>query len=908
MRERLQMDQGWSFHEGDVPDNVTHGYMYTYMQTKTERGRGPASMDFDADDWEVVDLPHDYVVRGVPDPKENHVHGSLKRDNAWYRKFFSLKKDAKDKRIFLTFEGIGTVCKIWVNGCFMKYNDSAYTEVQVDITDIARFGDDLNVVAVYIDNQEFEGWWYEGAGIYRHVYLEITDKISVDADGVYVNPSKITQNGWLVNIDTDVRNDLDTEEEILLKSVIVGPDQQILGETKEKISVNARTIRKITGTIEVQNPPIWSLENPQLCYVRSDVYRNDQLVDSYVTRFGFRTIRFDSENGFFLNDQPVKIKGMCIHEDHGGLGSGLPDRVKEYRVKRLKEMGCNGYRFSHNPHSRETLEACDKLGMLVMDENRWFESSEDGKRRVQAMVKRDRNHPSVVIWSMGNEEFLQSGPSGRKIMATLRAAVKELDKTRPVLMAMHTGLLEDEGAADVCDMIGMNYNIELCEEVHLKYPDKPIIFSEVSNASEEDVLGNRQAGIDTWKIVDTHPYMSGMFAWTGMDYRGEHAYPELFAPCGAMDQNGYPKNCFYLYQAYWRDKPMVYIQPHWNWPGKEGTDIFVRVFTTGDYVKLYLNEKLVAQSEVDPYEMANFNIAYQPGVLKAIAERNGQFEAEAERVTTTEPVGLRLRRENEELTQSVNDVAILTVEAVDEEGRLVPDASDVFEVCVKQGGQLMVTGNGDISDQSDRTLSECRLCEGRGQIIVKSSGTMEDMIVQVKADSLASDEIVIPKNKVETEVTVKSEKSRYLNHWEVSEWLPEYPKEENGVFDRQYSYTEVEIGHGTNMHDLSKNSGYFIYHTKAKMPECGKKGRMFLQFELLEGQSWIYAEVEDDKKQFVGHKESEDPGTYKMDFGETEGGKEAEIWVLLHVWMPFCGITKPVRWEMEGVGADAEEK
>lgn len=900
MRERLCMDQGWSFHEGDIQDNVVHGYMYTYMQTKTERGRGPASMDYDASDWKNVNLPHDYVVRGVPDPKENHVHGSLKRDNAWYRKIFGLKKEDADKRIVLSFEGIGTVSKIWVNGCFMKYNDSAYTEIEVDITDVARFGDDLNVVSVYIDNEEFEGWWYEGAGIYRHVYLDITEKVSVGMDGVYVNPARISKENWLVSITTDIRNDLDKDAEALLTSKVVGATGETLAEVTEKYSIAARDTRSTEQVVEIKNPPIWSLEEPNLCKVKTTIVINDQIWDEYETMFGFRTIRFDPEEGFFLNEKPVKIKGMCIHEDHGGLGSGLPDRVKEYRVKCLKKMGCNGYRFSHNPHSRETLDICDRLGMLVMDENRWFESSEDGKRRVQAMVKRDRNHPSVVIWSMGNEEFLQSGATGRKIMASLKSSVKKLDKTRPVLMAMHTGLLSEAGSAEICDMIGMNYNIDLCEEVHKRYPDKPIIFSEVSNASEEDVLGNRQAGIDTWRIVDTHSYMSGMFAWTGMDYRGEHAYPELFAPCGAMDQNGYPKNCFYLYQAYWAGKPMVYIQPHWNWPGKEGQKIQVRIFTTGDYVKLYLNGRLIDESAVDLYEMANFQVEYEPGILKAVVEKNGRFEAETERKTAGNAAKLSLTLENEQVTSSVGDVAILTVKALDKEGREVPTADNLFNVNVKQGGQLLVTGNGDICDQSDRTLPECRLYDGHGQIIVSSSKAEEDIIVQVTSDTLESAEITIPKIVGERKNKIAAEKSRYLNRWEVSEWMKDKPEEVNGIFECPSKYSEVEIGHGTNMHDLSKNSGYFVYHTKARTPEHEGYKDTSIQFELLEGQSWIYAEIPGTDKKFTGHKESEDPEAYKMDLGMLEGDLEMEIWVLLHVWMPFCGITKPVRWETEG--------
>lgn len=895
------MDRGWSFHKGDIVDDITHGYLYTYMQTKAERGRGPASIDFDDHKWEKVDIPHDYVVRGIPDPKENQVHGSLKRENAWYRKFFRLNAEDREKRITLIFEGICSVCKIWVNGCLMKYSDSAYTEIVIDITDIARFEDDLNVVAVYIDNREYEAWWYEGAGIYRHVYLDKTSCISVDMDGVYVNPQKEAGDSWKTDIEITVRNDSGQDAEVTVRTEVEDDKGVKLGETETSVQVKSMDRNIICQEVWIRNPPLWSVEAPKLCRSITKIYYAGQLLDDYETKFGFRTIRFDPEKGFFLNEEPIKIKGMCIHEDHGGLGTALPDRVKEYRVKRLKEMGCNGYRFSHNPHSRETLDACDRLGMLVMDENRWFESSEDGKRRVEAMVRRDRNHPSVVIWSMGNEESLQAKERGKRIMRSLKACVKKLDQTRPVLMAMHTGLLED-GAAAVSDMIGMNYNIDLCEKIHQLYPDKPIIFSECSNTSEEDVLGNRQAGIDTWKIVDEHPYISGLFAWTGMDYRGEHAYPGLFAPCGAMDQNGYPNNCYYLYQAYWKTEPMVYIQPHWNQPGASGEKVTVRVFTTGDYVKLYLNEELLEEQEVDPYEMVNFEVEYRPGVLKAIAEKNGKFEAEYERRTTKRPVRLRLRCETGEVECRESDAAILTVDSLDEDGLVVPDASDRFCIEVKQGGKLLVAGNGDVFDQSDRTKPECRLHKGYAQIIVKPLETEDDIVVRVFSGSLQEDEIQIRKIPGKKIMEVEPQKSRYLNHWEVSEWMPEKPPEDKEWFICPESYESVEIGHGTNMKDLSKNSGYFMYHTKDRMPEHTGMKDTYIQFELVEGQAWIYAEVKENNgiRKYYGHKKSEEPGEYRMDLGTKKGGLSVEIWVLLHVWMPFCGITKPVRWEVGG--------
>lgn len=893
------MDRGWRFHKGDVVDDIEHGYLYTYMHTKTERGRGPAAMDYDDSAWKQIDLPHDYVVEGKPTSEANPVHGSLKRENAWYRKFFRIEKDKENQSIHILFEGICTQSKIWVNGCYMGMNDSAYTEINLDITDIARYGDDLNELSVYVDNTEYEGWWYEGGGIYRHVWLVMTESIAVEEYGVFVHPQFVQDGEWEVPIETTVQNDSFEEGEIKVFSKVLDSHGNLVMEEVDVCTVPARKKKEISQIGTVRNPMLWSLKTPNLYKLKTQIWQETKLLDEVETVFGFRSIVFNPDRGFILNGVETKIKGMCIHEDHGGLGVALPDNVKEYRVQRLKDMGCNGYRFSHNPHSRETLDACDKLGMLVMDENRWFESSENGLRRLENLVKRDRNHPSVIIWSVGNEESLQSGRRGQRIMGSMKEMVHRLDGTRPVLMAMHTGLLED-GAAVTSDMIGMNYNIELCEEVHKKHPDKAIIFSEVNNASEEDVLGDRNCGIRTWEIVDTKPYMSGMFAWTGMDYRGEHDYPGLFAPCGCMDQNGYPKDSYHLYKTYWGEEPYIYIQPHWNHK-KEGEPVLVRVFATGDEVSLYLNGKEIGCQKNDPYFQTDWEVCYEPGTLKAVTRKNGIVIAETKRQTTKDPYRLVLTLENPQVKSRCKEAAIYTVSVEDRNGNRIPDAETCFQIIRCKGLKFIVAGNGDVKDQADRRETNGRCYEGKAQILLEV--LEEETELAIEAEGLIT---AVSRNHFKAGdriPEVETCQGRYVTKWEMADLSKQKPMLKDGNYSWITSYKTVEIGHGTQLQDLLNNSGFLNYHSSVEIPKDRKQEELSLVFELLEGKAEVIVELKNEEgglvKRIQEDKDYEEPDDLKILLPGYEDAKQVDIWVCLEIFSPFHGITKPVRWEFE---------
>lgn len=909
MRERFLIDLGWRFYRGDLADTNQHGFLYPYMHAKTECGHGPAAMDYDDSNWPVVNLPHDYVVHGTPDPKELTNFSCLKRENAWYRKYFRLEPEACRRRITLEFEGILTKSRIWVNGCYMGMNESGYNSFEVDISEIARFGDDWNVVSVYVDTSEYEAWWYEGGGIYRHVWLNQTELVSVDLWGVWIHPQKEIGDRWQTPVETTLRNDGYETQAVAVRQTIAGADGAVLASVEDQCSVAPKDKTLLRQSLTAESPRLWSLEEPNLYTLVTEIWMDGQLTDRVETNFGFRTIEFDPERGFFLNGVLTVIRGMCLHEDHGGLGAALPDRVKEYRVRRLKEMGCNGYRFSHNPHSPETLDACDRLGMLVMDENRWFTAAKEGLTRLEMMLKRDRNHPSVILWSMGNEEFLQAKESGGKIMRAMRACVKKLDPTRPVTMAMHTGLL-DHGAIDYCDVVGMNYNIELCPEIHARHPDKAILFSECQGVSEtEDALCDREAGIRTWQIVSELPYVCGMFAWTGMSYRGENDYPNLFSPCGAMDHLGYPNPGFYYYQACWGGKPVTSIQPHWNQKVPAGTEIPVRVLSTGDQVSLYLNGRLLGTKPSDPIRQCDWNVPYAPGELRAVVTRQGKPEAECVRRTTGPACRLVVVPEQSDVAADGLDVAIFSIYAVDESGLQVPDANQEVRLRI-EGGKLLTADNGDVTDCSDRTKPVCKLYRGVCQAIVQSETGAGMLRLEAAGEGLTGAEVSLPCRPDRRQTIETMVDSLYVNRWEVSDWLPDAPMEQNGSYAGQAALHPAEVGHGTVLHDLTLDSGYLLYHAVSVTPACEDGRTLTLHFELVEGLAHVVVELLTESDGVIrreARKDYKEPGEMELCFGNIAKPLRAEIWVSLGITMPFDGVTKAVRWERkEGSAANCE--
>ena len=722
-REHLLFDDGWRFALGDGAD-ATKDLGYGLGQPFAKGG----SASFGHANWRNVDIPHDWMVEMpfVPDSQDFNIvaHGSKPigrgfpaTNVGWYQKHFTLAPADKSKRISLTFDGVFRDSVVFVNGHTVKKNESGYIGFNVDITDFVNWTGD-NSIYVRCDTSHYEGWFYEGAGIYRHVWLNKTSPLHLVDDETFAKPVVKSGRATLF-YRTAVANESSSAARLELQADVYGPNgQRVVTQSLPAMTVAANSIDNVGSKVEISNPVLWSLEHPNLYRIRLVVRSRGAVVDDKTVRFGVRTIRFDKDNGFFLNGKSVKIKGFCNHQDHAGVGSALPDRLQYFRLERLKAMGTNAYRCSHNPPTPELLDACDELGMLVMDENRLLDSSPEVLSQLTRLVKRDRNHPSIILWSIGNEEPEQGSDRGRRIGETMVRTVKALDDSRPTTYACNGGNLFF-GVNQTVDVRGFNYILNGNSDVyHKEHPNTPLMGSEEAStlSTRGEYVEDKEKGYLTgydiyrpsWgalaqqymKHYMTRPYLAGAFIWTGFDYRGEptpYNWPCISSHFGILDTCGFPKDLFYYYKSWWTNEPVMHLLPHWNWAGKEGQPIDVWAFTNADSVQLKLNGKPLGLRKVEKYGHAEWKVPYEPGRLEAIGFRNGKEYSRETIETTADPAAIRLTPDRSQIHADSRDVSVVTVSAHDANGRLVPIASNKISFEIDGPGKIIGVGNGDPS-------------------------------------------------------------------------------------------------------------------------------------------------------------------------------------------------------------------
>lgn len=740
-RERLSLDQGWLFHRGDVPAPAVKGHGMSYHNGKANGAGGAAAADFDDSAWRRLDLPHDWAVENPFDRNENVSQGYRARGIGWYRRYLYLPESDRGRHLELQFDAIATHSTVWVNGIVVDRNWSGYNGRSIDITPYVRYGAAINTIAVRVDANAQEGWWYEGAGIYRHTWLVKRDALHIATDGVHANP--VQKNGrWTVPVEVTLGSSAKVARQGSVDVTLIDPSGREVARGSARARVAPLQSAVARMSLQVHDPALWSLEKPNLYRVRAVLRDGAQEIDRTELHTGFRTIRFDADRGFFLNGQPVKLQGVCIHQDHAGVGVAVPESIWEFRLRRLKEMGTNAIRFAHNAPAAEVLDLADRMGILVMDETRNFNPSPDYLEHLTWLVRRDRNRPSVILWSIFNEEPLQSTESGYEMARRMVTAIKQLDTTRPVTGAMHGGLFNDVNAADALDVVGVNYQIGAYDPYHKKFPKRPITSSEDTSAfmtrgefvsdREKQVLasydeepsswGNthRQA----WRAIAERPFVAGSFIWTGLDYRGEPTpfeWPSKSSFFGAMDLAGFAKTAFWIHQAQWvKDRPVVKLEPHWNWPGREGQAIHVLVASNAPRVRLLLNGQAIGEQDVDPFEMAHFQVPYAPGRIEAVALRGGQEIARDVVETSGAPVRLVLTPDRAALAGDGLDAVPVTVSAVDAQGRPVPTAKLPVRFDIDGAGTIIGVGNGDPNSEEADKASERSLFNGLAQVIVQS--------------------------------------------------------------------------------------------------------------------------------------------------------------------------------------------
>jgi len=761
VRERISIDRDWRFHLGDIPFPIITGHDMTYSNAKAGKAWGAAAPEYNDSDWRQLNVPHDWAVEQPFDSTENVSQGYRKRGVSWYRKSFTLSPMDKGKHIELQFDGIATHCTIWLNGMLINRNYSGYNSIYIDVTALVNYGDKQNKLAIRVDATPQEGWWYEGAGIYRHTWLVKRSATHIVTDGVFANPIKVGNDKWQIPVETELENSGYEKSNV---EVIVGLyDKTWKKITEQKTSVTVPTLGKSTArlNLNVSNPKLWSVEQPTLYNVKTAIYKDGIQVDSLLTTCGFRTIRFTVDSGFYLNDKFVKIKGVCNHQDHAGVGVAVPDALWEFRLRKLKEMGVNAYRCSHNAVSNEFLAACDSMGILVMAENRNFNISPDYMQQLVWMVKRDRNRPSIILWSVFNEEPMQGTESGYEMVRRMSAVVKSLDTTRPVTSASNGGFFTEKNVAHAVDVIGMNYQSKLYDQVHQTFPNTPVISSEDGSAYMvrgeyvTDKLKCTHDSYDTqaapwgethrnnWKNIDQRPFLASTFIWTGFDYRGEpqpYVWPAAGASFGCLDQCGFPKAAFYIHQANWTNQPVLQLIPHWNWPKDSiGKNIKVMAITNAEQVKLYLNGKLIGNKKVDKYEMVTWYVPYKPGKLVAKAYSGKTEVSKVEVETTGEPYSIELIPDRTLLKGDGNDAIPVTVRVLDKKGRPVPTANLPIEFEIKGDAEIIGLGNGDPNSHEAEKGNRRKLFNGLAQVIIQSKyDAVDNIYLTAKSAGLIS--------------------------------------------------------------------------------------------------------------------------------------------------------------------------
>jgi beta-galactosidase len=781
-RETLSLDAAWRFHLGSAssPANDFEFGLGTAF-AKAGEAVGAVKIDFSDSSWRIVDLPHDWAVEQEfvnvnDDAVKSHGYRPIGRQFpattvGWYRRSFSIPVTDRNRRLAVKFDGVFRDCIVWLNGHYLGNNLSGYSEFLYDITDYVRFGE-KNVFVVRVDASQYEGWFYEGAGIYRHAWLLKYDPLHIPEYGVYVHTA-VNGSNAVVTLETQVKNDRDAPAQVVVQTTLLDEQNNPAGSaTSDPVSLPRFGSATVTQTVQVSKPLLWSLETPHIYRAVSQIVRGADMVDQRQTQFGIRTILFDKDRGFFLNGKPVKIKGVCCHQDHAGVGSALPDRLQYYRIERLKEMGCNAYRTSHNPPTVELLEACDRLGMLVMDENRLLGSSPEYMKQFETLVLRDRNHPSVIIWSLGNEEWMiQNTDLGKRIALSLMHRLEQLDPTRLCTYAANNGN-QFEGINSVLPVRGFNYmTISDIDKYRQEHPDQILIGSEeASTVCTRGIYANDTAkgyvsdyDVNTpswgataekwWSFFATRPWLAGGFVWTGFDYRGEptpYSWPCINSHFGIMDVCGFPKNNFYYYQAWWTDRDVLHIAPHWNWNAKVDSAIDVRVFSNAETVELFLNGKSLGKKQMKPNSHLSWSVPYQPGTLEARGMKQGRVIV-SKVETTGSPQSLRVTADRTVLRADGEDVSVLTIAALDSRGREVPAADNLVTFEVRGEGAIIGVGNGDPSShEPDKFLSgsyQRHLFNGKCQVIVQGQRVPGTITIQARSTGLESSSAIIRSEK-----------------------------------------------------------------------------------------------------------------------------------------------------------------
>jgi beta-galactosidase len=769
--------QDWRFKLGDDSNALAAGY--------------------DDSGWRKLNLPHDWSIEGAFSESNPATPGggALPGGIAWYRKSFSLPESDSLKNIFIDFDGIYRCSEVYINGHLMGMRPSGYISFEYDLTPYLNFGSKNNVIAVKVDNsRQPNSRWYSGSGIYRNVWLVKKEKIYIDHWGTYITTPRIDEKSADVVILTKVMNSLDPESAITLKTTVKDAGGKVVVKNTTDITLPGKAVKEIRQDLKVPVPMLWSVDNPYLYKAITSVIKDGRKVDQYETSFGIRSFYFDSLKGFFLNGVSMKINGVCDHHDLGCLGAAVNNRAIERQLEILKEMGCNSIRTSHNPPAPELLDLCDKMGFIVMDEafDMWEKSktpydyalywNEWHKRDLSDQVLRDRNHPSVMMWSIGNEILEQWDTSGLRVAPPLAAIIRELDTTRLVTAACNPPSRWNSVTNSGClDLVGYNYHQEDFVKFRELYPGQKFIGTETVSAlmtrgcydMPSDSIrrwpvrwdipfttGNPDNTVssydnvsapwgstheETWKLIKKYDFLSGQYIWTGFDYLGEptpYSWPSRSSYFGIIDLAGFPKDVYYMYQSEWTKKPVLHLFPHWNW--KENQLIDAWVYTNCEEVELFLNDSSLGTKKKGPEDLhLMWRLNYKPGTLKAVGRLKGQPNLEAVVKTADKPAVLALNADRSVIKADGSDLSFITVKVLDKDGNIVPYADNMIKF--KINGEAFIAGvdNGDPVSHEPFKADFRKAFHGKCLVVIQSKATKGNVVLEASSEGLESASVTL---------------------------------------------------------------------------------------------------------------------------------------------------------------------
>ncbi len=838
-RERLSFNSDWRFIKGDPPgvgDKLTYenikpwvnatGAEFVANATPPQRPAGNLGEDviytqpgFDDGAWRKLNLPHDWGIEG---PFNQEYPGSTGKlpwwGVAWYRKHFQSPASDKGRQVYLDVDGAMAYANVWLNGQYVGGWPYGYASWRVDLTPYIKYGAE-NVLAIRLDNPPESSRWYPGGGIYRNVWLVKTSPVHVGQWGTYVTTPEASPSAATVQIQVHVTNATASEAKVTVKNDIYELDagglrgKAVGSQAADGVSIGAHATQSAESKIAIKNPRLWSIQKPQRYVAITSISQNGKMLDAYETPFGIRTLRFDAEKGFFLNNELVELKGVCDHHDLGALGAALNTRALERQLEILQAMGGNAIRTSHNPPAPELLDLADRMGFVIMDEafDCWAMTKQRRSRADyarlfpdwhekdwRAQLRRDRNHPSVILWSTGNEVGEQGSPEGHKISARLTAIAHEEDSTRPATVGCNNAQAAFNGFQKTLDVFGYNYKPTEYGRAHDANQGLAIYGSETASCISSrgeyffPVTEDKRGGLadfqmssydlyappwattpDTeFKGQDQFPFVAGEFVWTGFDYLGEPTpynsdrtnlinytdpaekaraekelqelgrirTPSRSSYFGIVDLAGFPKDRYYIYQSRWRpDLPMAHILPHWNWPERVGQVTPVHVYTSGDEAELFLNGQSLGRKKKGQYEyrLRWDDAVYQPGELKVVAYKNGKPWAENVMKTTGPAAALTLRPDRDRIRTDGDDLSFVTVTVADKSGVLVPRSKNAIHFEIEGPGEIVATDNGDATSFESFQSPERKAFNGLALVIVRAQrGRAGTIKLTAKSDGL----------------------------------------------------------------------------------------------------------------------------------------------------------------------------